>query len=217
MSVIRRSIGVLALCALSIAPLSAFAQEIERIPVPIGEISAGYTFLRDFEEGVDDVNFPTGWYAAGAVNLNRWFGIVGEGTASYKNNFSFAISGLSDETNRVLHESVRHDARVYTFMAGPRFFRQFNRIAPFAQVLVGGAHERRKTTFRGDLAEFGTHTVKTADFAFQPGGGVTVFLNERVGLRFAADYRCIVDTEDDGDYANQFRILSGFTLNWGRR
>ena len=65
----------------------------------------------------------------------------------------------------------------------------------------------------------GTLSNEATDFAFQPGGGVTIFLTDRVGVRLAADYRCIVDFVDGGDntYSNEFRFVSGFTFNWGVR
>jgi hypothetical protein len=90
-------------------------------------------------------------------------------------------------------------------MGGPRFFKKTGRVAPFAQVLAGVAQRRLESW-------------EATDFAFQPGGGVTIFLAERVGVRLAADYRCIVDfDEDENSYWNEFRVLSGFTFNWGAR
>jgi hypothetical protein len=62
-----------------------------------------------------------------------------------------------------------------------------------------------------------THITST-DFAVQPGGGVTVLLTERIGVRLAADYRTIIDWEEgDATYGHEFRVLSGFSLHWGGR
>lgn len=112
--------------------------------------------------------------------------------------------------------ALSNKARVYTFMGGPRFFKKTGRVVPFAQMLAGVAHMRLESTF-ADVPEIGTFSEEATDFAIQPGGGVTIFLSERVGVRLAADYRCIMDFEDDNTYANEFRFVSGFTFNWGAR
>jgi hypothetical protein len=58
----------------------------------------------------------------------------------------------------------------------------------------------------------------TTDFALQPGGGLTIYLTDRVGVRLAVDYRTIIDfAEEDNDYTNELRTIAGFTLQWGGR
>lgn len=189
------------------APRPAAAQETGAIPVPIMQVAAGYTFMRDFSDELpEDVNFPAGWAFSAAFNPTHWLGLVGEVTGSYKNDFNVTFDDLR----------LSNKARVYTFMGGPRFFKQSGRVAPFAQVLAGVAHMRLESTLP-DVPEFGTFSADATDFAFQPGGGVTIFLTERVGVRLAADYRCIIDFEEDNTYSNEFRFVSGFTFNWGAR
>lgn len=181
------------------------------MPVPLAEVSAGYTFMRDFSADLPenkDVNFPAGWAFSGAFNPTQWLGLVGEATGSYKNNLNLTFEDLS----------LSNKARVYTFMGGPRFFKKVGRVAPFAQVLAGVAHMRLESTLP-DVPEIQTLSANTTDFAFQPGGGVTIFLNERVGVRLAGDYRCIIDFagSEPSNYSNEFRFVSGFTFNWGAR
>jgi opacity protein-like surface antigen len=196
------------------APRPASAQEVGTMPVPLVEVMAGYTFMRDFTESRDispdfpkHVDFPAGWAFSTAVNPTQWLGLVGEVTGSYKNDLNLTFDELA----------VSNKARVYTFMGGPRFFKKVGRVAPFGQVLAGVAHMRLESTLP-EVPEFGTFSEDATNFAFQPGGGVTIFLTENVGVRLAADYRCIIDHTDDGnDYANEFRFLSGFTFNWGAR
>jgi hypothetical protein len=84
-----RTIGALTVAGLLVtSPSYARAQEVDAFPVPLVDLSAGYTFMREFErretpEG--HVDFPAGWYLSGAANLTRWFGIVAESSGSYKN------------------------------------------------------------------------------------------------------------------------------------
>lgn len=211
-----RAIAAFAVLALlAIPPPAVLAQDVESVPVPLLEVSGGYMFMRDFNGNDalgEDLNFPAGWYASGAVNLSQWFGLVGEGAGSYKNDYDFVMDGLTF-SNRL---------RVYTFMGGPRFFRKVGRVAPFGQMLVGAAHMRAKTALPDEYIEiFGARTLSdtATNFAMQPGGGVTVFLTERVGVRAQADYRSIIDFagDNENEYMNEFRFITGFTLHWGGR
>jgi opacity protein-like surface antigen len=222
MSLLSRTIAVLAVGALSLAPATAaYAQEPGTIPVPLAEISGGYVFMHDFTEeeflGLDGVDFPGGWYFSGAVNPTRWFGVVGEVSGSYKNHFGVTAGPYQVNGDLVGPFRISNDAWVHTFMGGPRFFGKVGRVVPFGQFLVGAARMRLKTQFP---AELGIDTVEdsTTQFAMQPGGGVTVYLTERVGVRLAADYRTIIDFSDDGnEYTHEVRMIGGFTLHWGGR
>lgn len=196
------------LAALVLAPSSALGQEVDAIPVPVAEVSAGYTFMREYEShGAADnhLDFPAGWYLSGAFNVTRWFGVVLEGTGSYKNNLNFAMPGLTQSS----------DLRVLTAMAGGRFFRSSGRIVPFGQILAGVAHTRSSTEYGGVYP--GRGSILSNRFALQPGGGVTVYLNKRVGVRVSGDFRSIMDFEDEAEFTHEFRVLSGFTFHWGSR
>jgi opacity protein-like surface antigen len=187
-------------------PCTAAAQEANAPPIPVVEVSGGYMLMRDTEL---DENFPGGWYFSGAANLTRWFGLVAEAAGSYKKVEEGAF-GLNF-SNRL---------QLYTFLGGPRFFYQAGRVVPFAQVLAGAAHVRLKT--EADLPpELGGRmrsNFSETDFAIQPGGGVTIYLSERVGVRLAADYRSIIDVEDgDWGFLHEFRALGGLTFGWGAR
>lgn len=193
------------------APRPAVAQEVGAMPIPLVEVSAGYTFMRDLAGS--DTNFPAGWVFSAALNTSTWLGLVGEVTGSYKNDLNFTFP--SDTST---YTTLSQDLSVYTYMAGPRFFKKTGRVVPFAQVLAGVATMRDAVKFTPDISGLGEHSSSRTDFAFQPGGGLTIFLSENVGVRLAGDFRCIVDfDEDENDYNNQFRIVSGFTFNWGAR
>lgn len=215
----RHALATLLLAILAIST-GAYAQENSGYPVPAAEVTAGYTFMRDFSDqpGGDHVDFPAGWYLAGAFNVNHWFGVVAEATRSYKNNLEFSASypGYGHGAPPI-HWSSSHDFRVQTYMAGGRFFRQYGRFVPFAQVLAGAAHMKVRSAVTSPSPY--RSSWSDTQFALQPGGGMTVYLTRHVGVRFSADYRTIIDFVDgeENDYTNEFRLLSGFTLQWGAR
>lgn len=203
MSALFRGIGIAVVLAVGI-PATASAQESGVPPVPAVELSGGYTFLRDgLKEGT---NFPMGWSASTTANVNRWFGLVGEVTGSYKSSLNLG----SEELN------VSTDVSEYTFMGGPRFAAKAGRLMPFAQFLAGGAHLRASVNMPMGMA--GHFGVSDTQFAFQPGGGVNVLLTDNLGLHLAGDYRCIIHfLEDENTYTNQLRFVTGFSFNWGAR
>jgi opacity protein-like surface antigen len=196
----RRALSLIGFCIFAFtAPPSALAQEGGAPVLSLGEVSAGYAFMRDT---TTEENFPAGWYSSAAVNLNQWFGVAGEVTGAHKK--------LTD----IAPVSVK--ANLYTFMGGPRFFIKRGRIVPFAQLLAGAAQLRWKTTEpTGGPNDTGSDT----QFAVQPGGGMTVLLTQNVSVRGAADYRRIVFTEaDEFDEDNsQFRATVGMVFGWGAR
>jgi hypothetical protein len=199
-----RCIGVVALTAALFMPTVVFAQDTAP-PIPVAEISGGYMLMR--HSGDDSAKtFPGGWFFSGAANLNQWFGIVGEAGGSHKGE-NVDASGFRTE-NRL---------NLYTFMAGPRFFRQYGRVVPFAQVLTGVA----RSTWNGDYASGsfqGTFEGARNDFALQPGGGLTFYVSERVGARIGADYRYLADvSEEEVESAHEFRVIAGLTFGWGQR
>lgn len=188
----------------------ATAQEGSIIPVPVAEVSAGYTFMRDLNDfhDWDGTNFPAGWYTSGAFNVTRWMGLVGEAAGSYKNNmFSSNFEGAKASV----------DGRVYTFMGGPRFFYKRGRISPHLQMLVGATHFR--ATGKMTYANLTTTATETdTNFTLQPGGGLTVYLTPSIGARVAADFRTAMNFDGPGTaYNHEVRVSSGLTFNWGRR
>ena len=197
---LRRALDLIGCCTFVLgAALSAAAQERSAPALSLGEVSAGYAFMRDT---TTEENFPAGWYSSAAVNLNHWFGVAGEVTGAHKTLTDAAPLSLK--------------ANLFTFMGGPRVFIKRGRVVPFAQVLAGAAQLRWKTTqSTGAFAASGTDTK----FAWQPGGGVTVLLTRNVSLRGAVDYRRIVFTdEDEFDEDNsQVRGIAGVVFGWGAR
>lgn len=207
MSTLPRNTAVFAICALCTAPAPGLAQDVGSIPVPFAEVSSGYVLMRDTSHSRDR-DFPSGWYFSGAVNPTQWFGLVGEVGGSYG----------SEEVSSLTEMTLSSKRQVYTLLAGPRFFRKVGRVVPFGQFLAGVAQQRYEETLSLVAGAPRSWSRSVEDFAIQGGGGVTVYLTERVGLRVAGDYRCIVmGTGEEADYRTQFRFGTGFTLQWGGR
>jgi hypothetical protein len=195
---------------LAASPAPSAAQEVGTLPVPLVEVSAGYTLLRGFDE-----KYPAGWYFSGGGNLTDWFGLVGEASGSYRSEDMSITVGTGSL-------QISDKRQVYAFMVGPRFFHKAGRVVPFGQVLAGVAHRRIQQTetragHTGLPAGVSTWNPSYSDFALQPGGGVAVYLTERVGLRVAGDYRCTVVLDDGAEAINELRFLAGFTFHWGTR
>jgi|RhiMethySRZTD1v2_1073278.scaffolds.fasta_scaffold157824_2 opacity protein-like surface antigen len=220
-AVVALAVGVL----LVLPPALAFAQDINTMPVPKVEMSAGYAFMRDMSKreltGFDHLNFPAGWYTTGAFNPTEWLGLVGEVSGAYRNNLNFDLGQMLGQSELTGPSVGTGDVHLYTALGGVRVFRKFGRVVPFGQVLAGVVHVRTTETPSALGAEFGLAVEKTTDnnFGIQPGGGVTVYLTENLGVRAAADYRSMIDfnSGDANDYYHALRVVGGFNLQWGPR
>jgi outer membrane protein with beta-barrel domain len=125
----------------------SFAQETYR-----GDVSAGISYFR--EGGVNE--FGPSFSVAG--NLNSWFGIVGD--------FGFYHAGPGGQS-----------FNTFTFRGGPRFSLHRNqRVSPFAQVLLGGAHAG--AGFGGSFNAF----------TFTGGGGVDIRVAHQIAVRPQLEY-----------------------------
>ena len=189
-------------------PGTAGAQDVDTFPVPVVEVSAGYMLMHDT---VAEDRYPGGWYFSTAGNVTRWFGIVGEASGGYRSEDStFQQDAVRMSTKR----------QVYAFLGGGRFFHKAGRVVPFAQMLAGVAtHQYQNTTTiaSGGPGRPGDYSYKGSltGPALQPGGGITVYLTELVGVRAALDYRVTFDK--DNEALNEVRVVTGFTFRWGRR
>lgn len=184
----RRVVLLTAAAVLVLAvSLPVFAQEGDK-SVPACELSGGYGFMRDFEL---EENLPAGWYFSAAANLSRWFGVVGEVAGSHK-----TFDGHPFRGGRLT---------VLTGLGGPRVFRKVGHVVPYGQALVGAAHLRSSNGF----------TFGATDLAFQPGFGVLMYFNSRIGAQVSADYRLIYD--DAEAHADEFRFLTGIVVGFGSR
>ena len=126
--------------------------------LPTADLAVGYSYFREgFSNGVN----ANGGTAAFTGYANRWLGITGDFGAYHASPF-----GVS--------------ANTYTFLVGPRFsYRHSERVAPFAQVLVGGAHL---------TAGASGISTSTSGFAWSAGGGIDLGLSRHLAFRPQFDY-----------------------------
>jgi outer membrane immunogenic protein len=151
---------------------------------PGAEVSASYSYLRlGLSNGVNQ----NGGSVSIAGNLNHWLGIAGDFGASHA-----APSGVTVNT--------------YTYMVGPRFsYRKSSRVTPFAQVLLGGAHNT--VGYRGISGSANS-------FAFSAGGSVDLGLSKHIALRPQLDY---IGLHSQGNTLNSVRGSFGIVFRFGNR
>lgn len=169
--------------ALAISILSVVSRAQD---VPAADVSVGYSYLFVAKGFTLSMN---GGSSAVAFNVNRWLGIVCD-VGVYDG--SLGIPGLIGET----------------YMAGPRFsLRGWNRLVPFAQGVIGGAHAN--TTSGGFLG---------ARNAFGFGGGAGGDLGlDRAGKFALRGQLDLLDFHANGNNTGMVRLSAGFVFRIGRR
>ncbi len=174
-----RKILFLALGIFGLAVSAVRAQEL-----PAADLSVGYSYIREgFSNGVN----ANGGTAAFTGYANRWLGITGDFGAYHASPF-----GVS--------------ANTYTFLVGPRFsYRRSERAAPFAQVLVGGAHL---------TAGASGISASTSGFAWSAGGGIDLGLSRHLAFRPQFDY---IGIHAAGGTLNSARASASIVYRFGSR
>jgi hypothetical protein len=122
------------------------------------DVAGGWAFLHE-----EDLNVPKGWFAAVAGDVNKWLGIVGQVSGNYK---TVTELGIDVDTN------------IHIFGAGPRFSGTQNaKLTPYGQVLFGVAR------VNASVPNVPGADFSETDFAVQPGAGIDITPNGRVGVR----------------------------------
>jgi len=143
--------------------------------------------------GCFGLNGGSGWVA---FNFKRSLGIVGEIASQHASNIS----------------STGADLTLTSFLAGPRYaWTRAGRFAPFAQLLLGGAHAS------GSLAPGNSGLPGSANaFAMTAGGGLDIGLTRRIAVRaFEADYYLTRFDNGVNDHQNNLRIAAGVIFRMG--
>jgi hypothetical protein len=171
------------LAALAVSILSAVSHAQD---VPVADVAVGYSLLFLPKGFTLTLNGGSG---AVAYNVNRWLGVVGD-FGVYDG--SLGIPGLIGET----------------YTVGPRFsYRKWNRLSPFAQGLIGGAHAN--TTNGGFLG---------ARNAFAVGGGAGGDLGlDRAGKFALRGQMEVLNFRTDGINTGALRLSAGMVFRIGRR
>jgi opacity protein-like surface antigen len=186
------------------AALPVHAQDERKV-----EISAGYQLLTFHEEDVDvDETLGKGWYADVAGNIGPLFAAVFQVSGNYK---SYGQDETFDGNIRAV---VDAQLNVHTYMTGVRVGPRHAKISPYGEFLVGGVTGSVEIT---SLVTSGGQTIFSSsdsesgtEFAMQFGGGVTIWLNERIGVRGAVGYLRVMG---DGD-GNVVRVAGGVSFGF---
>jgi outer membrane immunogenic protein len=177
---------------LGLAPSNASAQNIERM-----EIGAEYSFVKSNAPpgdcGCFTLNGANGWFA---YNFTHHWAAVGEMGGGYASKIDGTTSDLTFST----------------FLGGVRYSRRLmDRIAPFGQFLIGGAHANGALT--PDLA--GMPAGANA-FAMVAGGGMDLEGSRYWKLRLIeVDY--LLTRFDNGvnNHQNNVRVSIGAAFRFG--
>ena len=160
--------GVVLFCAPALAQQSA----------PFVDLAGNYSYLRASET---KSNY-NGASVSLSINTNQWLGLVAD------------VGGY--------HQAVparAESANIVTYLLGPRvYYREDQRITPFVQTLLGGAHN----TLTGQ-----------SSIALTAGGGFDVKIDPRVSLRvIQAEY---LMTRFGTVTQNNMRISAGIVFHFG--
>jgi opacity protein-like surface antigen len=154
------------LSAFILFPLFASPAKAQRV-----ELFGGYSYAQINPGGFETQNASgtgthfslSGWEVSGAVNANRWIGLVAD-FAGYPG--TKAVDVLTAE-----------HLRYYTYMAGPQVrLRGVGPFTFFAHGLVGAAHSNNDIPIL-------TANFKETRLAFAAGGGVDISMGKHVALR----------------------------------
>jgi opacity protein-like surface antigen len=192
------SVLIMALLVTALPALAQTASPNPDGPTPL-ELTLAYSEVH--------TNAPPGgcgcfWMEGGKLEANahlyRSWSVVAEVAGQHADNISASDPQLS----------------LISYLFGPRYtYHSTHRLAPFAQVLVGGVH--------GFDAFFpGQDTSgETADaFAMAAGGGLNINLSRHLAVRpFQADYFFTQLPNNQGDRQNNFRLSAGIVFRFPHR
>jgi opacity protein-like surface antigen len=151
----------------------------------------GYSYTNVDTNGSTDRLNMNGWEGGASYNLNKMFAAEGAVAGAYKNN-AFNMEG------------VGIDAKVYTYVFGPRV-----NLGPyaFAHFLVGGAHFTQSATVSGVK-----YSNSDDSFAMAIGGGAQIKVARHVAVRTTFDF---VPTYFSSDTQKNIRIGVGLAYLFG--
>jgi outer membrane protein OmpA-like peptidoglycan-associated protein len=167
---------------------------------PHEELSLSYSYLHVTPGSTlpkADFNGASGSFA---YNFNRWIGLAGD-VGGYRAGDYGGVGTISSS--------------IVTYLFGPRVsFRNYSRVTPFLQTLIGGAHTS------GDAGYLGSATsLKLNGFALATGGGLDIGLNRRFAIR-APQIEYVVTRFDQNvvgirNHQNNVRASAGLLVRWG--
>jgi len=165
---------------------SAMAQD-----TPLVEAYGGYQYLRAGKGA--NINMQ-GWNGSVAVNLNDWFGIVGDVSGSYATK-----------------PGITGNLSLHSFTFGPQFtYRKEKSTAPFMHILFGAT--RANETF-STLILLPARANST--FTMIIGGGMDFRINDRVSIR--AGQLDWFQTKFRNSRQSDYRFSTGVIFKFGKK
>jgi opacity protein-like surface antigen len=178
------------LVLLALWPAATLAQETP-IAARKFDLSGTYSFLHSDSADIGGPFNLNGGSAALAYNLNNRLSVVADLGA-------YRFSGLPGNLT----------SNLFTYLFGPRFtVRRFRRVAPFAQVLLGGA---RVSASSAEIS------AGENAFSMSVGGGLDLTLHRRFSLRLIeADYLLtrFPNLNTNSATENHLRISAGIVFH----
>ena len=164
--------------------------------IPKGNVFFGYSYLRtDLPSGTH--NNLNGWNGSLEGKFLPWIGIVADLSGHY-GSAQFPIP--CPPSGGPCSQAV--DAKMYSFVFGPRVSVSVGKITPFAHALFGASH------ITGDFSGF---SDSDTSFASAYGGGLDYHLVPLVNWRFQAD---LLHTRFFNDTQNNVRLSTGIVLHF---
>jgi len=152
---------------------------------PRAQVFGGYQYLHLGGSGTD-VN-ANGWNASLTGNFNKWFGVTGDFSGSYK-----TVGGVS--------------AKLYSYTGGPVVsLNSGGKVNPFVHALFGGAY------LSASLSGLGSGSLN--GFTSMVGGGVDVKLNKVLAVRLAQADWVYYRFQGVGESHN-VRVSTGIVFNF---
>jgi opacity protein-like surface antigen len=160
-----------------------------------GQLDTGANSENGFEEFFDDRRSFHGFNASGVVNVNRYVGIKGDVSGTYrKDDFRFSVPTTGTNTGTVSFET---NSSLYNFLGGVQVKDNAStgRLKPFGYALVGAGHGRIKvrnvTCPTGvDCSDLVSESETGLAGAF--GGGLDIRVNDNIDFRVVkVDYNPI--------------------------
>lgn len=184
------------------ASMPALAQDERK-----AEVSAGYQLITFNGDDVDET-FSRGWYADVAGNIGPIFAVVVQVGGSYK-------SFEETETFAGVTSTVTASLKLHQFLGGVRVGPRHKSVSPYAEFLVGGvngsADVEGSVVGGGQTLFSSSESDSSTELALLFGGGVTIWLNEGVGIRGSVGYMRIM-ADDAG--SNIIRVAGGVTFGF---
>ncbi len=165
---------------------------------PKAEVFGGYQYTRLNNVGGSGVDInANGWDGAVTGYFNKYFGVTGDFSGSYK-TFSQTIQGVS----------VNVPVRIYTYSGGPVIAYREGKINPFVHALFGGVHVSAKASAAGQSV-----SVSENGFTTMVGGGVDAQLNKAVAVRLA-QFDWVYYHISGESFSNNFRLSTGIVFRF---